>query len=323
MKTAKRILTVALALMLIFALAAPSFAMVSANQPTNSGDSYYEQTTLSDYYVNGQITVHLHVTTFKYPAAGPIDQVYDVTVGTAGATNQLITVKDVLEKADLDNSNLSFTIQTAYNARYATYDSTLTGVQDSQVAPSTWFDGAILYKGSTPYACGYMFRINGMIPYFTHTDIYNVTTTEGCKINDAYVTANDTIDFYYTNVYTQALATRVRYVRLVSSTYDPVSNKYSATFQLLEAQCYKPSNQLDWVLTQWTPITGTQVRIYIDGSNTKITTDAQGMFTRTNLAAGSHSFKFKLQTDTYTTTSNGSIEYEVPYLVGMYSVYSF
>ena len=308
MKLAKRILTAALALMLIFAMAAPSFAIVSGNQPSNGGNSYYVQTNLSDYYVNGQITVKLHVTTFKYSAnSNFIDRVYNVTVGTPGVSNQLITVKQVLDKADQDNSDIAFHITSPYIGQNGTYEYFLDGIQDT--TPNTWYNAAILYKSSTAYPCSYMFRINGMIPYYYPS---GSTTSIGCLISDAYVTAGDTIDLYYATAQNQTWGTRVEYVR-------QVSNK---TFQLLDAQCYKPSNQIDWTLTQWTPVyTDDYVDIYIDGVLTTVYVDENGQFTRNSLTAGTHTFRPYTYCSQFATTPNGSTKYYVPYEVGMYTEY--
>lgn len=326
MSKMKKLIVLLVTLTMVFASAVPSFAIVAANQPAFGGNTYYEQTSPSDYYVDGEITVHLHVTTFKYPAGYNIDRVYDVTVGTAGHTNQLITVKDVLEKAATDNSNLAFTIQTVWNSNYLAYDSTLTSVEDSINYPSLPFGAAILYNGSTAYACGYMFRINGMIPYFTHTNVNNVTKTEGCLINNAYVTNNDTVDLYYKNIYKKFQATRVEYVDRISYTQNLDGQTYSATFQFMEGQCYYNTNDDDWTLTNWavnSNYKNSDVIIYIDGVSNTVHLDSNTQFTISNLSAGTHSFRFKTSYAQFATSQNGSIYYDVPSRVGMLSYFTF
>jgi len=310
MKTTRRIITIALALAIIFAFAAPAFAQISGNLPTDGGDSNYVQTNLSDYYVNGQITVHLHVTTYLDENNNYIDEIYDVTVGTANATNQLITVKDVLEEADDDNTDIAFTIEEQYVTLTNTWEYYLTEVHDTTVTPSRNYYDAVRYKGGNAYGCGYMFRINGMIPYFTHT-VNGNSKTEGCLIGDAYVTANDTIDLYYATAQDHTWGTRVEYIR-------QVSNK---TFQLLDTQCYKTNNLQGWELLDWEPRYWDEVvYIYIDDELTAVYVDDDGMFTRSGLSAGTHSFRPKTYCTPFTNYS-GNTEYGMPYEVGMYTEY--
>ncbi len=321
MKTTKKILTLILALALIFVLCAPAFAQVSTNLPTFGGDSNYEQTNLSDYYVNGEITVHLHVTTFKYPAGTTIDRVYDVTMGTANATNQLFTVKQVLEQADLDNSDIAFTIQSQYVTQTNTWAYYLTGVQDTQFNPYVSYDAAIFYGNSTPYVCGYMFRINGMIPYYTPS---GATDAIGCLISDAYVTDNDTVDLYYMNVYKKYMSTRVEYINRVSYALDSNTNTYSATFQLMEAMCYKTDQQLDWTLTNWAKhLKSDDYTIYVDNVSTSVHLDSNGQFTLSGLSSGPHTFRFETTFRTLSTQMNGSTFYYIPDLAGMLSYFEF
>lgn len=319
----KKLITLLLALTMVFACAVPSFATVAANQPISGGNSYYVQSTLSDYYVDGQITVQLHVTSFKKPGAGPIDCFYDVTLGTVGATNQLFTVLDVLNAAHSQNPTLSFTIQTAYISQYDAYDSTVTGVADTDFAYSESFDAGLLYRSGTPYVCGHMYRINGMVPYFTHTNVNGVSKTEGCKINDAYVTANDIVDLYYMNIYTQNLATKVRAIEFISST--KTGSRYTATLRLLEAECYYDTDMEDWELTQWSPVANETVSIKVNGSAKTVTTDSNGLFTITPLYSGSRNFRFTTTWDTsyyYPSGSTGNV-YQIPAILGIKLEHTF
>ena len=315
MKTAKRILTVALALMLIFALAAPSFAIVPANQPTYpNGASYYVQTSDSDYYVDGEITVHLHVLTYKN-GGNYIDRSYDVTVGDENETDQLITVKDVLDQADLDNSDIAFHYTSPFIGKQGIYEYVLDGVQNTST--NAWYNGAILYKGSTAYACNYMFRINGMLPFYSYYDeVEEEWVSVGCLICDAYVTEGDNIDVYYANAYQQSWATGVEYVRRI-----PNSN----TFQIIYSKCYyinpSPDVTSDWIPTPWMlPYADEYADIYIDGVLTTVYVDEDGQFTLNNLSAGTHSFMTDSSLFTkYATTPNGNTKYDVPLCASLYS----
>ena len=314
MKTAKRILTVALALMLIFAMAAPSFALLTTGYiPVENGNSYYVQGADSLYEMDGEFTVYLSISGGKRASAGPINRIYEVTMGTPNAIDQKYTVYDVFTAAQAQHSNLY--LNTSTPNQY--HQSWLQGVKDTSVAYSTWFEAEALKLNGTTYYCGWMFRINGMLPYYTHT-VNNNSVTEACLITDAYVTAGDTIDLYYSNVYTQAVATKVRAVVYMGTSGN------TSSFKLLEAQCYVPSGQTNWTLTSWSPVANANsIKVKIDGSSKTISTDSYGVFTRTNLSTGSHSIQFKTTTEAYSFVENNiTYTYEVPYIVGMYSEFT-
>ncbi len=306
MKTAKRILTVALALMLIFALAAPSFAIVSANQPVSGGASNYIQSTSTTYQMSGTFTVHLNIYSGQDSGYGTINSTYDITMGSANAVDQLYTVEDVLTAAASQNSNLTFNISSN-----AYHDSWLQGVRDSNVGYNHLFEARSLKYNSVTYYCGWMFRINGMLPYYYPT---GSTISEACLISNAFVTADDTVDLYFANVYTQAIATKVRKVVYVTP------DQGTPYLQLLEAECYVPSGQSDWTLSSWSPVANETVSIKVDGVNqNSITTGSNGEFT-CNVSSGTHTFRFNTTTLQYSYKKSGTTYYyQVPAIAGMLS----
>ena len=99
MKNAKRILTLALALMLIFAITASSFALSStAGSFIQSGPTT----------VNGEFVVTLSIQSDKVDSTGPISRLYyTVDMGQAGISDQY-TVSDVLNAAQDQYSWLTF-----------------------------------------------------------------------------------------------------------------------------------------------------------------------------------------------------------------------
>lgn len=310
MKTAKRILTVALALMLIFALAAPSFAMVSANQPASGGASNYIQSTSTTYQMSGTFTVHLNIYSGQDAGYGTINSTYDITMGSAGVT-KYYTVKDVLDAAAASSSGTNLSFTTSTNDYHDYY---LQGVSNSNVGFNHLFEARSLKYNYVTYYCGWMFRINGMLPYYYPS---GSSTPKACLISDAYVTADDTIDLYFANVYTQSLATKVRKVVYVT----PASG--SSYLQLLEAECYVPSGQTDWTLTAWAPVASQTVSIKVDGANQSVTTDANGVFT-CSVSSGTHTFRFNTTTTQYSyKVGSTTYYYQVPAIVGMYSKISF
>jgi hypothetical protein len=317
MKTTKKILTLVLALALIFALTAPSFAIVSGNQPIAGDDSYYVQTNTSDYYQSGQFTVYLSINSGKKGNSGPISRVYEVTMGSANAVDQLYTVEDVLTAAHAQNSNLIFSISsdTLPNYNNEPYD-TLTGVADWQVAYFVSFDGALLKYGGSSYACGWKFRINGMLPYYTHYNNNNVPKTEGCYISNAYVTADDVIDLYYANVHSGAVVTKVRKI-----VYETPENA-DPYFQLLEADCsWDGIATHDWVPSQWAPVESGTISIKYDGTSATIQPGTDGKFSF-SVTPGTHTFKVVTEMASY-TYGNNNTTYLVPSVAGMYSVIDF
>ena len=308
MKTTRRIITIALALALIFAFAAPSFALqTSGYVPTENGAAKYTQLADSYYEQNGTFTVYLSIYSGTNNGVGPIDRTVAVTMGSSDATGEKYSIYDVFNAAKSQYTYLDF--DTTTPNQY--HQSWLQGVKDTGVNSNTWFTAEALKYSGTTYYCGWMFRINGMIPYK-----YGNSNT-ACLITDAYVTAGDTVDLYFSNVYTQALSTKVFSV-VCTGTDNGVS-----TFQVLYSDCYVPSGQYDWTVTTWNLLADVDVDIRIDGTVESISIDEDGEFTLTGLS-GSHSFQFDpLSIPYYYTQNNVNYYYYVPYYAGMYSVYNF
>ena len=308
MKTAKRILTVALALMLIFALAAPSFALQTTGYvPAENIVAKYTQLADSNYEMDGTFTVYLSIYSGIYDGVGPIDRTVAVTMGSTGATDAKYTVYDVLNAAESQYTFLDFDTTTPN----AYHQSWLQGVKDTTVSSSTVFSALPLKynNGSTCY-CGWMFRINGMLPYK-----YGSTNT-ACLITDAYVTANDVVDLYYSNVYIQSIATKVRYVAYLGT------DSGVSTFQVLQSECYMGLNDTEWTVGNWTKVANNNyVKIKIDGTVQTIATDADGKFTLSGLS-GTHTFQFNTTTRSFKLAYDDTITYKVCNTAGMYSTYT-
>lgn len=321
MKTTKKILTLVLALALIFALAAPSFAIVDDNQPVYGQAPYYVQDTISDYYVSGTFTVYLSIYSGIYDSNGPIETVLAVPMGSANATNQLYTVEDVLVAAHTYYPSYSFNIQHNVNTLMGYYASWLQGVSKSDIGSGVWFEALPLhYNGnSTAYPGGWMFRVNGMIPFYIPS---GSTNPIGCLISDAYVTANDVIDLYYDNIYTQALATRVVTIQYVGD------NNGAPGFVALASQSYY-TNAVgeDWHVTSWALLTNSSFTVKVGSNSYDVSTDGYGYF---ELPASTHGTDIMFTSVPFPanypiTYNDGNIThyYRVPYWVGMYVRVSF
>ena len=319
MKLAKRILTAALALMLIFAMSAPGFALqTSGYVPTLNGLPYYIQNTNTNVYkVNGTFTVYLSIYSGMYDNNGPINTILPVSMGASGVFGAKYTVAQVLTAAQSQYPNvIAFDTTTPDPTHY--HSSYLFGVEQTSVTPSVSYTALPLVSGSQICYSGWMFRINGMIPFYTHT-VGNETVTEGCLITDAYVTKNDVIDLYYDNMYTQSLATKV-----IAIAYLGTSNG-NATFQVLGSESYCNSLGQNWTVTNWAKVTNSTMTVIIDGVSTSVTTDNNGQFTTSSYSNGFHTIQFSsTMFSTAFTYNDGQTThyYNVPNYVGMYCRFS-
>ena len=311
MKTSKRIFTFAFALMLVFALAAPCFALQTTGYvPVENGTSRFTVSSTTPFEQDGAFTVYLHLYSGTYNSVGPIDRTIAVSMGSTGATGQLYTVEDVLVAAEAANTELDFDIISSdpYHP-----DAYLQKVKDTSVNTNTWFEALPLKKtgSSYTYYCGWMFRINGMLPYLPAVGNQE---PKACLIDEAYVTADDVIDLYYANVYKQADATKVTKVVLVSNFYNV------QTFKVLEAECYMGTNDVYWTTTNWKKVTGS-IDIEIDGVVQTVSLN-NGMFVKTNLS-GIHTLKPVTATQDYYVSYDNTITYSVPLNAGLYSRFVF
>ena len=308
----KKLITLLLALTMVFACAVPSFATVV---PTENSASSYVQGAASNYEQDGTFVVYLDIYSGIYDSEGPINTVYTVTMGTETATSATYTVADVLTQAHAQNSNLSFNVLIPYSG----HDSWLQSVTDTSVS-TTSFEAMPLYYTTNTYYCAWMYRINGYIPYFTHTNTSGQTVTEGCTITDAYVTPGDVVNLYYCNAYNRNFATKPRAVVMESSSFDTNSETYSATLQVLQCELWLDDiNDTEWTIADWSALANKTLNILIDGVSTSITTDDYGKFTIDGLSSGDHTAQFVTTTKAYKVYSNlSNPKYKVAKELGLY-----
>ena len=171
------------------------------------------------------------------------------------------------------------------------HQSWLHGVKDTSINSSFWFAASTLYNGSTPYYCGWMFRINGNIPAYIAT-VNNEEKILGYEIADAYVSDGDVINLYYSNIYNHNFATKSDAL-VLTGTPTLSDNTYSATFKAMQCQCYKDEGDEDWTLVNWSLLAGNNYEVLIDGvSYGTISTDGTtGCFTVTGLSEGTHTIR--------------------------------
>ncbi len=289
----KKLITLLLALTMVFACAVPSFAVTANSIPVVGGDSYYLQGSASSYAVTDAITVHVYINSGTYQNSssvkyGPIDAVYDVTLTPTQSTTY--SVEDVLYAINNSTTNtILFDMSTPDPT--GSHQSWLHGVKDTSINSSFWFAASTLYNGSTPYYCGWMFRINGNIPAYIAT-VNNEEKILGYEIADAYVSDGDVINLYYSNIYNHNFATKSDAL-VLTGTPTLSDNTYSATFKAMQCQCYKDEGDEDWTLVNWSLLAGNNYEVLIDGvSYGTISTDGTtGCFTVTGLSEGTHTIR--------------------------------
>ena len=333
MKTAKRILTVALALMLICALAAPSFAVTPNSMYANGASSYYIQGSSSSYEVTQPITVSLYINSGIYQKTSsltytPLDNLYTVTLTPSGS--QAFTVADVLAAVHNTYTNICFDTSTPDPFNY--HQNYLYGVRDTATLdpsdPTFWYDARPLYYTTETYYCGWMFRINGNIPAYTSVE-NGITRIKGYAISNSYVSNGDVIHLYYCNIFNRNYATKPRaFIYDTNDTnctcsYDDVNEVYSVTVRALQCECYKDYNDNDWNLENWGPVASKSFDVLVDGVSQSTQTNANGYCTITVDALGTHTIQQVTTTKAFKVNANTNFpKWKVPKELGLYCTIS-
>ena len=301
MSKMRKLITLLLALTLIFASVVPVMA-VTVDTPG--------YTSTSATVINGVFHVKLNIqgyATYKNNILnGPIQRFYlDVTMGSANGSKSY-TVKDVLEAAATQYSSiLDFDINSDND-----HSSYLHGIED--VATSKWYVSGAMKNIDLPnkptYYCGWMFRINGQIPM--------LDSTNGALINQAYIKQNDVIDVYYANPYNQNYSTKFTQV-----IYDTTAS----SFRLLYSDLYIPTGSSNWTITSFAPVESEDISIVLDGVllTDDFSTDEDGYFTIDGITSGSHTIKVVVnQYNLFRDVTDTSLYYYVPAFLNTYAVLS-
>lgn len=292
MKTSKKLLAVVLALVMILACTVTAMA----DDPVDPG-SYVQS---GSYSITGTFNVTLTIQSYATSTMNPISRYsYTVDMGTAGVSD-VYTVKDVLVRAAAKYSWLSFEFgsDSAHPGAY------LYGVKDTSKS-SSFLEAMIMYRNSTAYYNGWMFRINGMIPM--------VDTTNSALITEAYVSPGDNITIYYANADSQSTSTI--FSKLV---YDSAnSSSTTIAYKVLVSNCYY-DNSSTWTIEDYSVLpANSTVTVYVDNQTTgqSKTIDANGniTFNVSSFGTGTHTIWLS---PTYLTYTNGSTTYYVPRRTG-------
>lgn len=260
MKTAKRILTVALALMLIFALAAPSFAS------DNSTAAQYTQNASGSYPAfssDGSGTVYLTILSNKVGSNYIARYNLPVPITSSDHANTYCTAYEALLAADTYYSDLVF--RWGYDPIPTGYSHSVTGVKDTTVDANNFF--GISLSPIEYDKVGYMFRIEDKFPILASSDCPSGWDTSlygpcGASLEEAYITNGQHITVYFANAMNVTNGTK--YQKIHSCNYDSSTN--TLTFCAMSSRSYYGSApNYKWTIGSFTTVSSSTVDVLVNG----------------------------------------------------------
>jgi hypothetical protein len=283
----KRILSIALALVLVFS----AFGGAALALPGDPAASYTQVPLASAPGVPGQFTVDLSIDTPAISIGGSYFDVNSIPVILGNASieePQVYYVVDVLVAAEQQYSQLEF----------FEYGTTPLSTRSSYMDNMSITSGGTTYNFASDYGYsyynGWMFRVNDKFTMLNAADYpagWDPTTDGpvGAAINQAYVENGVTVDLYFANA--DQTTTATQYERFESASY----SGSTLTAQITTSVAYNDlSNNYWWTVTNFAPLASTTVSVYIDGNTANtytLTTDSSGNISITGLTlpAGTHS----------------------------------
>ncbi len=316
MKNTKRLLSILLAVALVFALAVPSFAL------SDTSASYTQEPLVDAPTIAGEFTVYLSIDSSfisnNYTDDEYVIQRYKlpVTMGAESA-EETYTVVEVLVEAMDQYPALSFT--NSSGVEITTSSDYVYGISDSTV------DSTIVFHpmtGINDYN-GWMFRIDGKYPLLNPANYPAGWTFEedgplGAAIDQAYLKPQtggniQTIHLYYADTSSSTSATKTTCVD--SAIYDSSAKTLTVTFY--QSNSWFNNSTYYWNIYDYSPLASSSIWFNIDGGSTKFkTTDANGQVTLTNLTlpSGSHTIEIEPNYNPYIV---GYMTYSFPKVLGL------
>ena len=288
-KMSKRILTLVLALVLVFALSATAFAAYYSNN-----DATYT-TSVTTYSTDQTIHVTLNFQSKKV-GSDSINPSFDVEL--TGQTSY--TVQDVVNTWRYSSAGADYTLTTL------AYDADWNAIEVNFSDSSTYIYGItynnINYKPSGLYD-GWKFRVNTQIPYQPDGN--------GASIATAYVKNGDVIDFYYDNPTSASNTAKFTRIYDVSRS----GSALSVTVQSSYDWFYYDDDLQIWVsdVQDFSAFSGTTVTI-TDGTNTYSTSNSvNGVYTFNNVPSGTYTIKVAVAYDNngFIANTSSAINYIV------------
>ena len=298
----KKLITLLLALTMVFACAVPVVAV------SNNSSGTYTQTTIPT--VDGTFSVKLNIQGYGIDDGtttyNPIQQFnLDVDMGSADAIDASYTVEDVLNAAAIQYADiLAFNIITDDDHGQYLY-----GVKD--INADMWFVPKAVKNGTKTYFCGWMFRINGQMPMLNSTD--------GASIDEAYVGENYVVDVFYANPYDINYSTAFTQV-----IYDTITSSGAKRFQVLYSNCYYANNNTTFTVTNFAPAAYQSIQVIVDGTTLNVTTNSNGKFALSGLSSGTHTMKVVFDVyNTFTDAMDSTVYYDIPEVLNTYNTFTF
>lgn len=283
-KMSKRILTLVLALVLVFALSATALAAYYSNNDA----SYTTSATM--YFANQTIHVKLNLQS-KRVGSDNIDQSFDVEL--TGQTSY--TVQDVVNTWRHSNDGAGYTLTTlAYDANWNAIEVNFSD-SDTYIYGITYNNISYKPSGSSD---GWKFRVNTQIP--CQPNGY------GATIATAYVKNGDVIDFYYDNPTSASNTAKFTRIYDVSRS----GSALSVTVQSSYDWFYYDNDLQEWVsdVQDFSAFSDATVTVF-DGTNTYTpNAAANGVYTFNNVPAGTYTIKVAVAYDNNGFIANTSSE---------------
>ena len=305
----KKLITLLLALTMVFACAVP---VMADEQTITHQDPTLEQPVSSAHPTEtGTFTVYLSVGSYSLYGGSTnyvIErQYYPVTMGADGVTDKYY-VSDVLANAISQYPWLSLYYYTG---------TIISGTPPYvyQLSDTSVFNN---YKfghlGTTSDYNGWMFRINGQFRLINSSEIpAGNSAPYGASITQAYVNAGDRIDLVLCNANNDAYSTHWTLIDNITYTNNVLN------FYIVSSDSYYDSNN-DWQIGNYETADNFSCTVYVDGVAHTITTDANGKgsitFTGTNvLSAGTHKIYFPAGLGNYRNYSGLYVQF--PYMTSV------
>lgn len=281
-KTMSKVLMLALAVMLVFAMSSPALAQ---DYFTTTNASYIQGTAPT---YSSAIHVNLVVESRTINNSYIYKTISNVALTPSGG-GQSFYVRDVLLAVQSDSSNyLTFkdssgnTLTSSANYFYSVVD--------------TLPNPDVTYGPTSRYAMdGWMFRINGQFPL--------ERAGWGASIATAYVTDGDSINIYHDDASGPSVC--ADFAKITSVT-DNGSNTLTVNVKA-SYQYYGPAPNYTWYINDFTNYQGVTVNVYDENGNyvTSGTTNSSGNVTLTVGSFGAHTYTVEVER---TTFANGLIQ---------------
>lgn len=291
----KKLITLLLALTMVFACAVPSFAL----SDLNSSDT---QDALSAATASpSSMTVYLSVQSDRINGYYINRGYYTVNMTSSdySRSDGVCVVGDVLRKAATTYSWLNF-FDSSYNVLPNGPTGYVFAISDTSVNyGSTIFDAST----SASTRLGWMYRVNRKYQLLDSSDYpegYDVSTSGPCgaALETTIVESGDKIDLYYADAYSSSSCTKKTYIEPVYK-----SGKYGirvyASYIWFDTHAngdflYIDTTSKTATIHQYALVKNTSFSVTVDGTTTTYTTDSSGIFYPSGLTSGSGSHTIKL-----------------------------